>query len=139
MKISLKFQNNSFALVFPVILGRFAYNRIIISTNKTGFMTAAYHPESVLKSSESLPKPEKVWIIAIFAVQMLFLKYKFYFWSTNAIFFGVQNKKKKIERAVQTFAASWHKFCRFLGWVLPPYAMSFAALWCEFCRLMAQY
>ncbi len=38
---------------------------------KTGFMTAAYRPECA-KSSESVPKPEKVLIIAIFAVQMLF-------------------------------------------------------------------
>jgi len=45
---------------------------------KIGFMTAAYCPEWA-KSSESVPKPEKVLIIAIFAIQMLFLQYKCYF------------------------------------------------------------
>jgi len=55
-------------------------------------MTAAYHPVSV-------PKPEKVRIIAISAVQMLF--------------FGVQNKK---------ILRTQYK-------LLPPYGTSFAALW----------
>jgi len=88
---------------------------------KTGFMTAAYRPECA-KSSESVPKPEKVLIIAIFAIQMLFLQYKCYF-------FGVQNK---------TILSTQYK-------LLTPYGTSFAAvqtfatLWCKFCRLMTQY
>jgi len=49
------------------------------------------------KSSETVPKPEKVWIIAIFAVQMLF------FWCAE---------QKILNRAVQMFAALWRKFCR---------------------------
>ncbi len=48
----------------------------------------------------------------MFAVQMLFLQYKCYFCSTNAIF-AVQMlffwcaEQKKMLRAVQTFAALW--------------------------------
>ncbi len=38
-------------------------------------------------------------------------------------------EQKKIERAVQTFAALWRKFGRLMPWVLPPYGVSFAALW----------
>jgi len=95
------------------------------------FHDSSIPPRKCAKSSESVPKPEKAWIIAIFTVQMLFLKYKcYFFWCAE---------QKKFESAVQTFAALWHKFCRFLAWVLPPYDTSFAALCREFCHLMDQY
>jgi len=71
---------------------------------------------------------------AIFAVQMLFLQYKCYFCSTNTIFFWCA-EQKKFERAVQTFAVLWLKFCHLMARVLPQYKLlptygaSFAALW----------
>jgi hypothetical protein len=43
-------------------------------------------------------------------------------------------RTKKFERALQTFAASWHEFCRLMAQVLmqykllPPYGANFAAL-----------
>jgi len=70
----------------------------------------------------------------MFAVQMLFLQYKCYFCSTNAIF-AVQMlffwcaEQKNFELTVQTFAALWLKFCHLVTQVLPPYDSSFAALW----------
>ncbi len=73
------------------------------------------------KSSESVLKPEKFWIIAIFAVQMLF--------------FGVQNKNilsaqyKLLPPYGTCFVTFLHKFCCFMTQVLPPYDLSFAALW----------
>ncbi len=88
------------------------------------FHDSSIPPRKCAKSSESLPKPEKVWIIAIFAKQMLF------FWSTNAIFFGWKTKKN--------WARSTNIGC-LMAQVLLLFGASFAALWCEFCRLMAQY
>jgi hypothetical protein len=76
------------------------------------FYDSSKPPRKCAKSSESVPKPEKVWIITIFAVQMLF--------------FCVQNKK---------FWVRSTNFCRLMAQVLlhykllPPYGASFAALW----------
>jgi len=59
---------------------------------------------------------------------MLFLQYKYYFCSTNAIF-AVQMlffwcaKQKKFESAVQTFVALWCKFFRLMAQVLPQYKL----------------
>jgi len=80
-----------------------------------------------LKVCQKLRSMPKVWenvLIAIFAVQMLFLQYKWYFFGVQYKYSGVQ--KKNFERAVQTFAASFATL-----WA------SFAALWLLFCRLMA--
>ncbi len=97
------------------------------------FHDSSIPPSKCAKSSESVPKPEKVWIIAIFAVQMGFLQSKcYFFWCAE---------QKKFERAVQTFATWWREFCCLMARVLPqyklllPYGASFAALWREFCRL----
>ncbi len=104
------------------------------------FHDSSIPPKKCAKSSESVPKPEKVWRIAI-------LQYKCYFCSTNAIFavqmlfFCSTNdflvcqtnflvcRKKNFERTVQTFAAICHKFCRLMARVLPPYGGSFAVFW----------
>jgi hypothetical protein len=79
-------------------------------------MTAAYHPESVLKVQKICQNLRKY--------ELLFLKYKCYF-------FGVQNKinlsaqYKLLPPYGTSFPAFWHKFCRLLTRVLPHYGASF--------------
>jgi hypothetical protein len=84
-------------------------------------MTAAYHPESVLrvqKVCQNLRKYE----------YLLFLQYKcYFFWCAEQKNLSAQYKR--LPPYGTSFAAFLRKFCRLMTQVLPPYGASFAALW----------
>jgi len=67
-----------------------------------GFHDSSIPPRKCVKSSESVPKPEKVWIIAFFCSKNDF------FWCAKQFFFVC--RKNFFEGAVQTFAALWREF-----------------------------
>jgi len=96
------------------------------------FHDSSIPPRKCAKTWESMNNCYFCTTHAIFAVQMLFLQYKCYFFVVQMIFVVCQTnflvcRKKNFERAAQTFIC--HKFCRLMARVLPPCGGSFAVFW----------
>ncbi len=126
-KIEISYQLKSSSYFWKNLSKILRENLIWLRKHKNNFLSLTrpvldqFHDSSIPPwkcaiSSESVPKPERVWIIAI-------LQYKCYFSVCR----------------VKNFWACSTNFCRLMMQVLPPFGTSFAALWHEFCHLMAQY